>query len=148
MLTRWYDIDRDAAALDALHRRMVGILGDQFSDRWFRLGTREGQPLANLYDGGSTLMAVVQAPGISDEDLTVEVHGDVLTVSGERTIEPPEGYRVHRSERASTKFSRSFGLPCKVDAERTKAELNAGLLVVTMDKHPEAKPRQISVTKG
>mgnify|MGYP001817497118 CR=1 FL=1 len=85
-------------------------------------------------------------PGMIREDLKVEVHGDALTVSGERKVTPPEGYRVHRSERASRRFTRSFGLPCRVDAEKVTAGLKEGLLTITMEKHAEARPKQITVS--
>lgn len=150
MLTHWYDIEREMAALNELHRRMNGLFGGSSSSSPGRgLTSLTGSwPLANLYDNGSALIAVVQVPGLSQEDLSVEVHGDVLTLSGERKTEVPEGYRAHRVERGTRKFSRSFGLPCRVNPERTTAKLVQGLLTVTMEKHPESQPKQISVSAG
>lgn len=149
MLTRWYDVDRDWAALDELSRRMDRLfgVGDPFSPRLARRTALTATwPRASLYDDGSSLVAVLLVPGMSEGDLKVEVHGDALTVSGERKIEPPEGYRVHRTERASRSFSRSFGLPCRVDAEKVKAGLKDGLLTITMAKHAEAQPKKIAVS--
>ena len=42
---------------------------------------------------------MVQVPGLTENDLNVEVHGDVLTVAGERKATAPEGYKTHRTER-------------------------------------------------
>lgn len=148
MLTRWYDIERDLAVLDELHRRMNRAFDEGWSGRMTR-GTTSltgGWPQANLYDSGSALVALVSIPGLNEDQINVEVHGDVLTLSGERKVEPPEGYQVHRSERGSIKFSRSFGLPSRVDPEKTVAKLSNGLLTITMEKHPESQPKQIKVS--
>jgi HSP20 family protein len=149
MLTRWYDIEREMAALDELQGRMSRFFGG-FGYDWPTASraslSSSTWPRASLYDAGSSLEAIVEVPGLGEKELRLEVHGDVLTVSGERKNDAPEGYRVHRSERASYRFSRSFGLPCHVDAEKTKAVLRDGLLTITMEKHADAKPRQITVS--
>ena len=151
MLTRWYDIDREMAALNELHRRMNRAFDEQWLGRPLHAslsGMSGAWPRANLYDTGSSLTALIQVPGLSEGDLNVEVHGDILTVSGERKVDAPEGYRVHRTERGSRKFTRSFGLPCRVNPEKTTASLSDGVLKVTMDKHPESQPKQIAVSAG
>ena len=146
MLMRWYDIDRNMAALDAANRKMDRYLGDLWTGRGMRPAAV--WPRASLADEGDRLVACLDVPGLGEDDLTVEVHGDALTVSGEREVAPPEGYRVHRAERGLRvgKFTRSFGLPCRVDAERTSADLKDGLLTITMEKHADARPRQIAVS--
>ena len=146
MLTRWYDINREIAALDELHRRMNRLFGAESNRESRRVGLSGSWPPANLFDTGSSLTATMQVPGLKDTELKVEVHGDVLTISGERSAEAPEGYRAHRRERGTRAFSRSFGLPCEVDAEKTVAGLKDGILTITMEKHVSAQPRQITVS--
>jgi HSP20 family protein len=75
----------------------------------------------------------------------VNVNHDVLTITGHRNIEAPKGYSTHRQERPTARFTRSFALPCKLDPEKTSAIVKHGLLTITMEKVPEAQPRQISV---
>lgn len=151
MLTGWYDIDKEMAALSEFHRRMDRVFGDVWFGRPVHSAFARmlaSWPRVNLYDTGSSLTALSQAPGLSEADLKIEVNGDTLTISGERKTEAPEGYRVRRSERGTRKFARSFGLPCRVDPERTSAKLDNGLLTVTMKKHPESQPKQVSVSAG
>lgn len=144
MFRYWYDIDRDVAAKDELFRRMARLLGrGAESPLAARLST---SPRTNLYDGGNSLVAVMEVPGMTEENINIEAHREVLTVSGERNTEAPEGYRVHRQERTSRSFTRSFGLPTPVDLEKTTATLRDGVLTITMTKHPEAQPKQIAVT--
>jgi len=150
MLTRWYDIDREMAALNELHRRVNRLFGDEGFARRGPTALTGSWPLANLYDTGNVLTALIQVPGVSEKELNIEVHNDVLTIGGERKVDAPEGYKVHRSERGmgTRKFSRSFGLPIRVDPEKTTAKLVNGLLTVTMEKHPDSQPRKIEVSAG
>jgi len=144
MLRRWYDVERDLAVVDEMRRRLENMFGEfdfrpltQLTGAW---------PRANLFDTGSALVAVLEVPGIDHGELEIEAHLDALTISGQKKITGPEGYRVHRNERHQGRFSRSFGLPCKVDVEKTKATLKNGLLTVTLEKAIEAQPKRISVS--
>ncbi len=142
MLRHWYDIDRDLAVMDELRGRMERIFGDiekpltRLTGSW---------PRANLYDAGNMLVAVLEVPGLSEDEIEIDAHSDALTVSGERKVQPPEGYRAHRQERREGRFSRSFGLPCRIDLEKTKATLKEGMLTITMEKHIAAQPKKIQV---
>lgn len=149
MLTRWYDIDRQVAALDELARQMDRFFGTGLGGLERAAGAQTlaaGWPRANLYDEGGSLVAVLLVPGMTEGELAVEVHGDALTVRGERAAKAPEGYRIHRQERGARSFARSFGLPSPVDADKVAATLKDGVLTVTMPKHPKAMPKQISVS--
>ena len=99
----------------------------------------------NLHDAGAALVVQADVPGLAEKDLQISLNQDVLTISGERKVQAPEGYAVDRQERASVKFSRSFTLPTRVDGEKSTAEVKNGVLTVTLAKTPEAQPRQISV---
>ena len=143
MLRRWYDIERDVAVMDEMRRRLESFFGDYSGRTSTRLsGT---WPRANLYDVGTTLVAILEVPGFNQDNLDIEAHQEALTISGSREISVPEGYRTHRNERRPGKFSRSFGLPCKVDLEKTKAKLEHGILTITLEKAVEAQPKRITV---
>jgi len=88
-------------------------------------------------------------PGVADEDVKVEVHGDVLTLSGERRHEAQEakgGYL--RIERATGSFARSLTLPEGVDAEGVQASFDRGVLEVRIPKPAKAKPRRVEISVG
>lgn len=84
---------------------------------------------------GSNFVLTADVPGMSDKDLQITLHADSLGISGERKIDAPEGYSIHRQERSGVKFSRSFSLPCKVNAEETSASVRNGVLTITLRKH-------------
>jgi HSP20 family protein len=87
-------------------------------------------------------------PGLSEKDVQISIHQDVLTLSGERKADAPQGWFVHRQERAPVKFSRTYSLPCKVDPEKSTASLKNGVLRIALAKSVEAQPRQIAVKAG
>lgn len=151
-LTRWSNFDRDFgrgfAAFDLLRRRMDELFRDFDQPQAGLRGRYHGDvtwPRTNLYDSGSELVLLAAVPGLSDKDIAVNATGDVLTISGERKVGAPEGYSVHRQERGSVAFSRSFTLPCKVDIEKASANVRDGMLTIRMPKAAEARPRQITV---
>jgi HSP20 family protein len=87
-------------------------------------------------------------PGVSEADLDINVHNNVLSVSGARQSEERkdgESYALY--ERQFGSFSRSFSLPDMADGERIEAKLEAGVLTLTIAKKAEAKPRKIALKK-
>jgi len=85
-------------------------------------------------------------PGLSEEDVNIEVEERVLTISGERKSvheTAKEGY--HRVERAFGSFSRSLTLPEGIDAETVEASFDRGVLEVRIPKPEERKPRKIAI---
>ena len=147
MLTRWNDFDRSFSFLDEFQRRMNHLFNEFEGGRWpvssdWRTTT---WPQTNLYDNGNQLVLFSEVPGLSEKDIQITGNQDMITISGERKLDVPEGYSVHRQERGSIKFSRSFTFPCKVEMEKTSATVKNGILTITMTKAIEAQPRQITV---
>lgn len=147
MLGYTTDLDRTFRLMDQLRRRMDRVL-DDFDQNAESVGLRVAAgnfPRTNLIDTGSALVLEADLPGLSDKDVSVTLNQDVLTVSGERKTEVPEGYGVHRRERLPLRFSRSYALPSKIDPEKTQAVMKDGVLTITLEKAPELRPREISV---
>lgn len=104
------------------------------------------KPAVDIFETKDSLVMKVELPGVSKEDVKIDLDNQILTISGERKFEnevKEEDY--HRIERAYGQFQRSFTLPNKVDAERIEASYREGLLEVVLPKKEEAKPRQIEV---
>jgi HSP20 family protein len=153
MLTRWNTdwsgVDDMFATMNQLRSYMDRVLADApvsgFADGGPVPFAAGGWPRANLVDGGSSITLTAEVPGLSEKDVKLTLNQEVLTISGERKVQVPEGYSVHRQERPAVSFSRSFGLPCRVNAERASASVKNGILTVTLEKAPDAMPRQITV---
>lgn len=144
MFTQWADFDRTFAVLDELRRGLERTVDDDFLGA-YGAGLSSSWPRTAIYDLGEELVLKAELPGLAQNSLNLSIHEGVLTLTGERPAQPMEGYAAHRKERGALKFSRSFPLPQRVDAERANAQLDHGILTVTLPKHPESKPRQISV---
>jgi HSP20 family protein len=104
-------------------------------------------PLINLHEDRDNLYVEALAPGVDPASLSLSVIRNVLTISGEKRRVPgdikPEAF--HRSERATGKFVRNIELSVEVDENTVKADYQHGLLMVTLPKVEQAKPKQISV---
>jgi HSP20 family protein len=106
-------------------------------------------PSFDLKETADTYVIKADLPGIKEEDLEINVSGNVLTISGSREDEQrEESDRYYATERSYGRFSRSFSMPEGVDVDRVRANLEAGVLTVHVPKKPEVQPRKISVGKG
>ncbi|MDQ6621972.1 MAG: Hsp20/alpha crystallin family protein [Verrucomicrobiota bacterium] len=102
-------------------------------------------PALDIYQTNDDIVALVELPGMRKDDIEISLHDGMLTISGERKSETPEGEEAAHSERFVGKFRRSISLPTRVDASKVNATYKDGILTVTLPKAEEAKPKQIQV---
>jgi HSP20 family protein len=103
-------------------------------------------PSIDLYEERDHLTLKAELPGMKKEDIEISLHGDVLTLSGERKEEEKfENAETYRSERFLGKFQRTLTLPVPVAADKVQAAYKDGILTVTLPKAEEAKSKQIEV---
>ena len=103
-------------------------------------------PLEVDYRDGN-LVVSAELPGLTENDVKVEVNNDMLTIQGERKVEQEktEG-GVHRTERRYGQFHRAIALPEGADAEHAKAEMQNGVLQITIPvPQTQTNTRQIPV---
>jgi len=101
----------------------------------------------DLMETDSHFVLTADLPGLTEEDVNIEVDDRVLTISGERTAKhesTKDGY--HRVERAFGSFSRSLTLPKGVNAEAVEAAFEHGVLEIRIPKPEQPKPRKISIS--
>lgn len=96
-------------------------------------------------DDGEKFVLRADVPGLSENELELNLAGNTLTLRGERKLEVPEGHSVHRRERSAYRFAKSYQLPARVEADKVTATLKHGVLTLTLPKAAEAQPRQISI---
>lgn len=107
---------------------------------------RRWAPAVDLLEREDSLVLVADLPGLSEDDVQIEMRDNVLTISGERRAQfedKQNGY--HRVERAFGSFARSLTLPDGVDADKIAASFDKGVLEVTIPKPEERKPRRIEI---
>ena len=110
---------------------------------------RRWTPAMDLLETEDQFVLRADLPGLSEEDVNIELEDNVLTVSGERKAEHEEKREgFYRMERAYGAFSRSLTLPKGVDPEAVTAAFDRGVLEVRVPKPEQRKPRRISISTG
>ena len=84
-------------------------------------------------------------PGTQADDLEIEVEGNLLSIAGEFALEELEGERSLLSELPSGRFHRRIRLGAELDASKAKAEVQDGVLILTVAKAESAKTKRIQV---
>jgi len=87
-------------------------------------------------------------PGVTADDLNIQVQNDVLSIQGELKLDRAEDESYLLQERPSGKFFRSFELPDAVDANKVEASLTNGVLTLRLPKAEEARPRSIKISSN
>lgn len=120
-------------------------------DLWadaFERGSALWSPAVEVFDRGDKLVVRAEIPGVSKEDVNVDVTDNTLTIEGERrqeTEDRGEGY--YRSERSYGRFFRSIPLPEGVDRDKVEAKFKDGVLEVTLPapKRERKRGRKIAI---
>ncbi len=113
--------------------------GGQFEARGFGLAL-------DVEESQDAYIVRANLPGVALEDISVNIHEDVLTISGESAVEKvAEDSKALIRERRSGKFSRSLRFPTVVNGEAVEAGFENGLLSISLPKADHVKPRQIPV---
>ena len=107
--------------------------------------SEDGEPATTLLETAEGYEFRIEVPGVSQKELTLDVHDQTLTLSARREVKPREGWSTHRAERTSFAWKRAFSFPTKLDAERTAAKLEHGILTVKVAKAPENQPRRVKI---
>ena len=153
-LTPWRRSDGDEGRMQPLSRLRwdVDRLFDRFLD-W--PGGMEGMGFADVRldvsENEDEIIVRAEVPGIDPKNLDIELVGDVLTFSGEKSEsfgdddKGSERNRPHYSERRFGAFRRSIQLPTSVQPEAVKAEHRNGLVTIRLKKAESARPRRIQI---
>jgi len=95
---------------------------------------REWSPRADVYRTPSGWVVKLDLAGVKPEDVSIEVRGPVLRITGVRKDHFVErGYRHHSMEISYSRFERTIHLPCDAVKSSFKTEYVEGMLVVTVE---------------
>lgn len=131
------------AELDRLQRELQQSFDLSPSIRGFARG---GFPAMNVGGTPKSVEIYAFAPGVEPASLDVQIEKGVLTVSGERTLEPvPEKATAHIEERFAGRFRRVVTLPDDVDASTAQARYRDGVLHISIPRKEAAQPRRIEI---
>ena len=142
-MTRWNPFEE----LTGLHREMDRVFGRYVGDE--RTGTPAAAwiPATEVDSGDDGWKIRVALPGIAPKDVHIDLHGNRLSISGERTRTETQG-QGHTSEFHYGRFERAFTLPANVDAEKVVASYDNGMLELSLPLAEAARPRRIAIGTG
>jgi len=103
-------------------------------------------PAVDVHEDDESLVLRAELPGVKQEDIDIQVDGNVLTLKGERKLEQEQqNRRYHRIERSYGSFVRQFQIPTNIDGTAIDAQLADGILTLRLPKKAELKARKIEV---
>lgn len=148
-LIRW-EPARELHSMQSEMNRLFGSLFDSPTPRnGVRTSVRRWIPAMDVAETDDHYVLRADLPGLSEDDVHVELEENVLTISGKRSSgheESKNGYR--RVERFYGSFSRSVALPEGVDADGIQANFDKGVLEVKVAKPDQIKPRKVAISVG
>ena len=108
--------------------------------------TQRWVPATDLVEADDHVLLRADLPGLTQDDVNIEVRDNALTISGERKAEHEQRERGwYRLERQYGKFSRSLSLPEGADPDAISASFENGVLEVRIPKPEQRKPRRIPI---
>lgn len=137
---------REPRALSRLHDEMDDLFKGFFEDWELPVWHRGRWPAIDIAEKENEFVVKAEVPGCKAEDIDISVHGNTLTVSGEKKQEheqKEEGY--YHVERSYGSFRRDLNLPAEVDTAKIEAECKNGVLTITLPKAEAAKPVKVKV---
>ena|SRR5215831_9249732 len=139
-VTRWVPF----SGLTTLRRDM-----DRLFERFLGrepLSLREVEPAIEVADTPEAVIVKAQVPGVSKENLQVNVTENAVTLKGEvKEDKTTEDKNYHRREFHYGAFARMIALPTTVQAEKATAQLKDGVLEVMIPKREETKAKDVPI---
>ncbi len=147
-IVRWEPL-RELSSLQSEMNRLFNTVFDQPANGHGNGGIRRWIPAMDLVETTDHFVLRADLPGLSEEDIKIEVEDNVLSISGERKEEhQDEQQGFYRVERAFGQFSRSMSLPDGIDAEKIAADFRDGVLEVRIPKPEARKPHRVAIGGG
>ncbi len=111
------------------------------------MSSRVWSPAVDVFEDGNVIVVRADLPGVSQEDIDIELIGDTLTIRGERRFDDEsrrDGYI--RIERQYGRFQRSFTIGIPIEPDQVKASYRNGMLELTVPKAEVSRPKKVVVS--
>ena len=142
MLARIFDLDRGPHWADEVHRHFGRVLGEGANPSPERFST----PALDLLESPDRYHLLLDVPGVSREDIDIELDGRKLTVEAKRSTAEVGESKHLLNERRPLLSKRTIILPTSVDNESIKATIENGVLSLDIPKLNAATRRRIEIT--
>ena len=102
-------------------------------------------PSTDIFETEDALVVVMEIPGVTKDDVTVNLENDTLRIEARINYGKYEGLEPLYAEYNVGHFARSFALSDRIDQQQINAALTDGVLTLTLKKAKEAMPRRIPI---
>jgi len=116
-------------------------------ERWWPRHTVDIHvPAVDVYDEKEAVVVKAELPGMTKDDIEVNLTGSTLTIKGEKKKEEEiKDHDYYRCERSYGSFTRSFELPTEIKGDAVMASFKDGVLEIRLPKSEEGKKKQVKV---
>jgi len=126
------------------------LFEESFVRPWSTFGGSNGSRSSNylpldVFETEDSFVVKAFVPGVSPDHLDITYQQGTLTIRAEQPVEHQEGVRYYLRERTGGTWLRSLQLPAAIDASHIDANLENGVLYLTLPKAPEAKPHKVQI---
>ena len=144
-IVRW-DPFRDVAALQERINRIFNESFGRSRDPDDEVSLYDWNPPVDIYETTDGIVLKIELPGVNKEDVSVEIKDNVLTLKGERLLDPKiKDENYYRKERSFGKFHRSCSLQDPIKSNLIKALFKDGVLTIEVPRPEAEKPKRITV---
>ncbi len=102
-------------------------------------------PAVDIYEDDRSITVKADLPGVSKDRLDLKVSGNTLTLEGQTAIDIPKGMEALYADVRVQGYRRSFTLSSELDTANISAQMNDGVLTLSLPKRPELQPRKIEI---
>ena len=113
-----------------------------------KMNRPEVTPISRVSETGDALTLTVELPGVGEGDIELTVENRTLAIRAENTVQTFKDYALMLTEIPEVCYRATFELPERVETAGIKAASRNGLLVLTLPKREEVKPRRIEIAAG
>jgi HSP20 family protein len=144
VLNKWEPVSDIVSLQDEMNRLFLDFFGRTPGRRL--VGDSLWAPVMDIEETKDDIIIKAEIPGMTKEDVKIQVSGDIITISGERKREEENRDKTyHRIERSYGQFQRMITLPGEVQSAKAKASYENGVLTIKLPKSEEVKPKEISI---
>jgi len=101
-------------------------------------------PDVDIFEKADGYVLEAEMPGVNKSGLEITLQGTEITIVGHRSREPVPGHPLFRESRPAD-YRRVFELDPAIDTSKIAARMDQGVLILTLPKSEEVKPRKIKV---
>ena len=129
--------------MDQLQREMNRLFDATSRGRVFN---SPSYPAINIWANEEGQLISAEMPGVHPDDITIDVTGDALSISGVRKPdETDQDAYYHRRERSFGTFNRTIQLPFVVDTGKVEASYKNGVLLIELPRAEADKARKVTI---